>query len=152
MRKLLYLDYFSIIICLLFPVVSWSIDLELTDYDGKTHNLSELKGNWLVINYWATWCPPCLKEIPMLSDYHEEHQNVKVFGIHFEQDVSDEQLNDFKDTFLISYPLIPINKNVVRELGMAYALPMTVFISPEGDIVKKYTGLLTEKFLNRVIK
>ncbi|MBF0265457.1 MAG: TlpA family protein disulfide reductase [Gammaproteobacteria bacterium] len=137
---------------LLFTGPVMALELNIKDHKGKTYDLNEYKGKWLVLNYWATWCPPCLKEIPMLSDYDESHDNVEVFGLHYERSISQEKLNNFIDSYLISYPIIPMTRELIEKLGDARALPMTVFVSPDGKIFKKHVGLLTEKFMNEVIQ
>ena len=129
-----------------------AFELQVKDYDGQSYDLKNYRGKWLILNYWATWCPPCLKEIPMLSDYHEANENVKVFGLHYERPISKDKLDNFVDTYLISYPIIPMTRDIIQQLGDAKALPMTVFISPDGKIHKKYVGLLTKKFLDKVIQ
>ena len=113
-----------------------ALDLKLTDYKGKSYSLENYQGKWLILNYWATWCPPCLKEIPVLSDYHDENKNVEVFGLHYERPIAKDKLETFIDTYLISYPIIPVTQELVTQLGNASALPMTIFVSPDGKIFK----------------
>ncbi len=140
---LLFLSYASQVL---------AIDFEFEDIKGKKYQLSDYKGKWVVLNYWATWCPPCRKEIPMLADYDDEHDNVQIFGINQEPGIEKDKLNDFIDTYLVSYPTIPVTKAIAKKFGYARGLPMTVFISPEGIIIKKYTGMLNKSFLDRILK
>jgi thiol-disulfide isomerase/thioredoxin len=139
-------------ILVMFSVQSLALDLEVTDYKGKKYQLSDYKGKWVVLNYWATWCPPCRKEIPMLIEYNEARKDVKIFGISDEPGITDEKLSDFIDTYFIDYPIIPITRALVKEFGRPRGLPMTIFISPDGEVAKKYTGMLNKEFLNRVMK
>ena len=50
------------------------VDYSLPDLNGKMHSLADYKGKWVIVNYWATWCPPCREEIPDLVNFHEEHR------------------------------------------------------------------------------
>ena len=85
--------------------VAEPVDYSLPDMAGKTHSLADYKGKWVIVNYWATWCPPCQEEIPDLVDFHDRHKDTDavVLGINFE-DIGAEQLSSFADSFLIRYP------------------------------------------------
>ena len=75
-----------LILCLPIPVFAGQPDFALPDLDGKIHRLSDYRGKWVVVNYWATWCPPCLEEIPELEDFYSEHhkRDAIVVGINYE--------------------------------------------------------------------
>lgn len=126
-------------------------DFDFIDYQGNTHRLSDYQGKWLILNFWATWCPPCREEIPLLVDYMETHNNVKILGLHYEQGMKREKLDNFRDTYFINYPLIPVTRKIVTRFGNPMALPTTLFISPQGKLIKTYTGRLSQKVLDRII-
>ncbi len=135
------------------PDMLWAgKDFTFTDIKGNKYQLSDYQGKWLVLNYWATWCPPCREEIPMLIEYGNTRDDVMILGINFEPGIDQQRLNDFIDTYLIDYPIIPITKAIARRFGNPQALPMTVFISPKGRIVRKYTGQLNKALLDRIMK
>jgi len=129
-----------------------SIEFNLKDHKGQNHQISELKGKWVVLNYWATWCPPCREEIPLLVDYGNAREDVIIFGINYEPGLEPEKLTNFVDTYFIDYPIIPATKKLVEKFGVPRGLPMTIFISPEGKLVKKSTGMLNKKYLDRIMK
>lgn len=144
--------FFKIIILGLFFNSSsvLAVELQVTDIFGKQYQLNHFKGKWLIINYWATWCPPCRDEIPMLVDYDNEHENVKVFGINYEPGIDIEDLKEFVDTYFVSYPNIVATPEIIKKFGNPLGLPMTVFVGPDGKIIKRYTGKLNEALLNRI--
>ncbi len=117
-----------------------SLQLELFLLDGNHFKSQELRGKWLVINYWATWCSPCLKEMPELSALHARRADVEVLGLAYE-DSSASQIRDFLQRHPVSYPIgIVAIDQPPAALGAPTALPLTWLVSPEGRLVQKFTG------------
>jgi len=147
------------IICLVFALcttgfaVAEQVDFTLSDLEGKERSLSEFHGKWVIVNYWATWCPPCLEEIPDLVEFHEEHKDVDavVVGVNFE-DIDIEYLKSFSEDLLISYPVLQSSPDPVTPLGAVTGLPTTYIISPEGEIMARQQGSVTRRTLEQYIK
>jgi len=122
-----------------------------TDLQGKPVKLSDYQGKWVVVNYWATWCPPCLEEIPELINFHDRHKgsDAVVVGINMEHK-DRQQLASFVDDNLISYPVIPLVEQMPL-LGNVPGLPTTYLLDPSGKIaavqVGEVTGDMLEKFM-----
>ena len=124
---------------------------KVTDTSGKTHSLSDYKGKWLLVNYWATWCPPCLEEIPDLIDLHENKKNnLAVIGV--AMDYRDaKQVTDFADSMFISYPVVLGNAQVVNQIGPVQGLPTTYLYNPEGKMVAQQVGAITREVVESFI-
>lgn len=133
------------------PAVAEKVDFTLMDLDGKPVSLSDFRGKWVIVNYWATWCPPCLEEIPDLVDLYEDNRDtIMVLGIDFEE-VNKEYLREFVDSHLISYPVMNTEPVPVTELGPVMGLPTSYIISPEGERVARQEGPVTREAIEKYI-
>ena len=126
------------------------IDFELPDIKGVKHKLSDFRGKWVVVNYWATWCPPCLEELPELVIFHETHKDkdAVVIGVNFE-DVDTDKLKKFIDNYSISYTVLRSAPGAGTVLGSIPGLPTSFMINPKGEVVGKQVGQVTGKSIER---
>lgn len=130
---------------LLAFAASWvqAADFKVTDTDGKIHTLSGYKGKWVLVNYWATWCPPCLEEIPdLIALYENKKNNLVVIGVAMDYRNA-KQVTDFAKGLLVEYPIVLGNAQVVRQIGPVQGLPTTYLYNPEGKMVAQQVGLIT---------
>jgi len=126
-------------------------DFRLTDTQGRTHTLSGHKGKWVLVNYWATWCPPCLEEIPDLIALHGDRKNnLVVIGVAMDYR-SPGQVTDFADNMLIDYPIVLGNDDIVRQIGPVGGLPTTYLYNPDGRMVARQVGAITREMVERYI-
>jgi len=135
--------------CLTGPVLaSDAIDFELPGLDGQTHRLSDYRQDqWVVVNYWATWCAPCRKEIPDLSMLHDAREDVTVLGLAFE-DLEPEDFRAFLKDYPASYPILLVDTfNPPPDLGAPLALPTTYLINLEGQTIETWLGPVTSKMI-----
>lgn len=118
---------------------------------GEAHRLSDYRGKWVVVNYWATWCPPCLEEIPELVHFHETHRekDAVVLGVNMET-LPAARLAQFIENNFITYP-VGENKGDQQMLGNLRGLPTTYLVSPEGEVVKRVLGRVTSDELEKAI-
>ena len=120
-----------------------TVDFTLPRLQGGEVSLSEFRGKWLVLNYWATWCTPCRKEIPDLSALHEARDDIVVLGLAFE-DTEMEVFDTFLEEFHPSYPLLQVDVYAPPEpFGAPKALPTTIILDPQGYPVKTFLGPIT---------
>jgi thiol-disulfide isomerase/thioredoxin len=118
-------------------------DFKVTDTNGKTHSLSGYKGKWVLVNYWATWCPPCLEEIPDLIALHENKKNnLVVIGVAMDYRNA-KQVTDFAEGLLVEYPIVLVTPDIVSQIGPVQGLPTTYLFNPEGKMVAQQVGLIT---------
>lgn len=125
----------------------------LTDTSGKKHHLSQYRGKWVIVNYWATWCPPCLEEVPDLVALYDSRKNkdVMLLGVAFDyQDA--KEVADYVDDMLMSYPIVLGDDEVIRQIGSADVMPTTFIYNPRGELVKTKRGLVTKSYLEDFIK
>lgn len=124
---------------------------QLTDTHGKVHSLAGYKGKWVLVNYWATWCPPCLEEIPDLIALHENKKNnLAVIGVAIDYR-SSKQVTDFADSMLVNYPIVLGTAKVVNQIGPVQGLPTTYLFNPEGRMVAQQVGPITREAVQKYI-
>ena len=129
------------------------VDFALPDVDGRIHRLSDYHGKWVVVNYWATWCPPCLEELPELELFHAAHKDkdAVVLGINMEE-IEPKSLRAFLERHEISYPVLRSPLRSPTELGAVPGLPTSFLVSPKGEVVARKIGEITAEWLEKSIR
>lgn len=129
-------------------------DFSLKDVtSGEEIDSTKLRGKVLVVNFWATWCPPCRKEIPYLMKLHEKYQRKEfsVIGISLDQG-GKRLVRKFVDKLKINYPIVIGKAKVSRGFGGVAGIPVSFLVDREGTLVKRYDGYVSEKILSRDIE
>ena len=125
---------------------------ELTTVDGQKIALQSLKGKWVFINYWASWCSPCLHEIPVFNQFYEAHQkdNIAVFGVNYDGVDTKEQLPLIQQ-YQLHYPsLVDPADNL--HLGDIKGVPVTFVFDPNGKLLDTKYGEQSADTLNTYLK
>jgi thiol-disulfide isomerase/thioredoxin len=128
---------------------------QLPDLSGQAHSLKEWQGKTLIINFWATWCPPCLKEIPEFIAMQKEYanKNVQFIGIAVDDKAA---VKDYAVKVSINYPILLATDNgidIARQWGnIIESLPFTVIVNPQGKIIHRQLGEMTRTELETIIK
>ena len=147
-----------ILIALLFsiavPLTALAVDMPLIDTHGNKVNLSSYQGKWVVVNYWATWCPPCIIEMPELQSFHDRHaatDDAMVIGINTEL-IGKQQLLNFLEDYFITYPIFVSKPVQQSELGLIPGLPTTFLVTPQGKVVARQVGPVTQEMIEQFIQ
>lgn len=119
-------------------------DFELKSLDGKSYKLADLRGKAVLLNFWATWCPPCKIEIPWFIELQKQYANqgLVVVGVAMDDDTNKQKVvGDFVSQMKIDYPILLGTDQVADQYGGVDALPTTFFIGRDGKIVRRVMGL-----------
>ncbi len=127
------------------------VDFGLQQLGGGEVMLSDFRGEWVVVNYWATWCAPCRKEIPELSQLHEERSDLTVLGLAYEE-LDDSDFFAFLEDFDVRYPILKVDVYAPPEpFGAPQVLPTTVILDRQGRAVKAFLGPVTREAIEHYI-
>ena len=136
----------ALVVVFLGVLFACSQPVDFVDTDGNSYRYSDMEGKWQVINYWATWCAPCVREIPELIRLDENNENVFVFGVNFEAPEGEEIARQI-EKMGITFPVYLKDPYVSLGIQMPEVLPTTVLIDPEGKIAGVLVGPQTEATL-----
>jgi len=139
---------FLLIICTIFAVfcsnkpgnkpATTGNDFTLNSLDQEEYTLSKLKGKVVIVDFWATWCPPCKKEVPHLVNFYEKYKDkgLLVLGVSAEEK---QTLETFRKENNVTYPILLGNNEVFQKFGVR-SIPHTIFIDKKGNIRKTQVG------------
>jgi peroxiredoxin len=144
----LFKKFFWILMIMTVMVGCSQGDPVFHDMKGNTIQRSQLKGKWVVVNYWAAWCPSCVQEVPELNDFykHTKNKNVVMFGVNFDQ-LQKAELKQAVSSLNIQFPVLVEDPNPYWSLGDINVLPTTFILNPQGKVVKTLYGGNTEEGL-----
>ncbi|WP_051532224.1 TlpA family protein disulfide reductase [Brackiella oedipodis] len=128
-------------------------NLQLPDLKGQNFALSQLKGKVTIVNFWATWCGPCVREMPELDRLAKQHPKLNVVGFAID---SAENIQNFQKKVQVSYPLLvggPKFLKLMRQLGNPKGgLPFTLILNEKGQVIHKILGELNPEKLQQVLQ
>ena len=125
----------------------------LPDINGKMINFNDFKGEILILNFWATWCPPCREEIPNFQDLYALHKGkgLEIIGISIDQG-GIMAVKPFVEANKISYTILIGSEEVTNAYGGIIGIPTTFVIDRKGNIARKYVGYVDKEVLEEDIK
>ncbi len=126
--------------------------LQVTTWDGANYDLAQRRGKWVVVNFWATWCNPCLKEIPDLDAFDQSREDVEVIGLAYEE-IEKADMDAFLKEHPMRYPIAVVDVyNPPADFDIPKGLPMTYLIAPDGKVAKQFLGPVTSAEIAAVIE
>ena len=127
-------------------------DYRLKDLDGVEYRASDSLGKWLVINFWATWCTPCLVEMPELERFYQQNRDrADLWGVTFE-DTDIDAIRSYVKRLGVTYPILGFGQDPKTGYGSVRVLPTTFVIDPEGRFHHKFEKPITAKELEAVLR
>lgn len=125
--------------------------LKVTTLDGKTFDLAAQRGKWVIVNYWATWCVPCIKEMPDISRFVAAHKHVVAIGLAYD-DSEPADIKAFVAKHPVVYPIAQVTLDKpLKDFDEPRGLPTTYLIGPDGKVAKHIVGPVTEASLAGLI-
>lgn len=123
------------------------------DLDGQIVSTAALKGKVVLVNFWATWCPPCREEIPQLVKLQAAYKDqLQIIGISEDEDVPPEAVRNFARTMHVNYPIVIVSRELEKEFGGIPALPTSFVVNKDGGVVQKHVGLFPGEVYDHEIR
>lgn len=135
------------LLCLVALISCQKNDIEV--FNGTNTSIDKLNGNWIVVNYWADWCAPCIKEIPELNEFADENNDAVVYTFNFDQ-LEVDDLKPIAKKFNIKVPSLLTHPRDIWGISTPPAVPATFFINPNGEIALSLFRPQTKDELNSI--
>jgi thiol-disulfide isomerase/thioredoxin len=145
--------FFKIVLISLTLIIGGCADnTQFTTLDGEEFSESDFKGKWLIINFWAEWCAPCLEEIPDLNQLalRGSEMNLSVIGISFDP-LANDQLKEVVSKIGIEYAVMATTPSPILSYSLPPTLPTNYVINPDGEVVVKLVGKQTYESLKNAV-
>jgi thiol-disulfide isomerase/thioredoxin len=134
--------------CLFLIIGCQNNDIKVLN--GSDTSFEKLQGKWVVVNYWADWCAPCIKEIPELVEFAEENTDILVYAFNFDE-LDSEDLAPIARKFKVDIPSLISHPREIWGIETPPAVPATFFINPQGVLVKSFFRPQTKDSLNEIL-
>lgn len=136
------------------PEVEFAPGFELSDMNGVSVNLSDLKGKIVILNFWATWCPPCRDEMPHMQSFYEKKKDdgIEIIAVNLtNQDVGRQAIEQFVQDFGLTFPILLDEDGYVGTMYEVMTIPTSYILDEEGRIFQKVVGPMDEQIINDMV-
>ncbi|MAV23470.1 MAG: hypothetical protein CMQ90_01155 [Gammaproteobacteria bacterium] len=141
----------KIITLILVIVLTGCQKFDIDVYNGPDTSLENLKGKWVVINYWADWCPPCLKEMPELVNFANANPDINVYAFNYDE-LEISELKPQLKKFSVDIPSIISHPRDIWGIKTPQTIPATYFINTDGELVLSLFKPQTEETLTNQLR
>lgn len=138
-REILHAMLLATLLCL--ATGAWAEDWQLKDTAGVRYTSAGLQGKWVLVNFWAPWCPMCIHEIPELASLQQARSDIQVIGVAVMYKNRNEVMQTAKAQN-ISYPVVIGNEDTAGDFGGIVGLPTSFLYAPSGKLVGRHAGPL----------
>lgn len=151
-----FLQFFLVLISLVLINIDANAEASknfvMIDLAGKEHRLSDYQGKWVIVNYWATWCPSCLDEMPEFISLYDQRKSKDLIVLGIAVDYKNElEVHHFVDDMLVSYPIILGTPKIFAQFGSPSVLPTTFIYNPQGKLMKVRRGQLSKQSIEMMM-
>ena len=150
--------FFAMLAGLLASLTVCAADFALTDLQGKTHRLADYRGKYVLVNFWATWCSPCLSEIPELNALQKAHKDLVVIGVAM-QSGSRVKVAEFAAAHQMNYALVMGNRELAEQVRKAAqqadeieVLPSNFLFGRQGELLDFSAGEVTQSSVESFLR
>jgi thiol-disulfide isomerase/thioredoxin len=133
-------------------LVSTAQPFEFKDMQGNSQRLNDYRGKWVLVNFWATWCPPCLEEVPDLVALHEAHKKTDLVVIGVALDSTEKSVKAFVAKRNVTYPIVVGTYEMAEQVGKIDVLPTSYLYNPQGELVSYQEGLISRGSVEAYVK
>lgn len=130
-------------------------DFQLQTLDGKEIRLSDMQGKKVILNFWATWCPPCKAEMPHMQEFYHEQSDNKVEILAVNLTTAEKNPNDvgnFVENYRLTFPVLLDTDGSLGKTYQAFTIPTSYVIDTKGFIQKKIVGPMDKEMMNELVK
>jgi thiol-disulfide isomerase/thioredoxin len=139
----------SLLACLIFPMLASAAAFSLTDTQGRTHTLESHQGKWVLVNLWATWCAPCLAEMPELQALSKARNDLVVLGLAVDGQNA-RRVMQFAEKLRVSYPIIAGNADMAQQFR-PQGYPTSILFNASGEQMLFKEGPITRQEIEDVM-
>ncbi|SOC43013.1 TlpA disulfide reductase family protein [Ureibacillus acetophenoni] len=129
-------------------------EFTLSDLNGKAVNLSDFKGKIVILNFWTTWCPPCIEEMPEMQRFYEKNKDhrIEIVAVNLTNfDNGQQAIESFVQDYGLTFPVLLDKDGVLRSMYEILTIPTSFILDTEGGVFQKIVGPMNEQMMDEIV-